>query len=194
MSQDKYVGAAIPPAQAEDSSSPALPADVENAMFENVAPVRLPAGRSDAIKAHLMQRVRAERQPQLTTVQADQGDWMPFLPKVHIKHLHRDGDTLTYLLRLEPGAILVPHDHPQDEECIVLDGEVRIGRTVARTGAYHLAPKGLPHDAIVSDTGALLFLRGAVPDASQVRWASLGTLAALSPSPVRDFIRRYWPN
>lgn len=194
MSQDKRVDATVPDPAPDDLSNPALPPDVENAMFENIAPVALSRQRSDAIKARLMQRVRADRQPHLTTIHADEGDWQPFLPKVRIKHLQRSGDTLTYLLRLEPGAILVPHEHPQDEECIVLEGEVRIGATLARTGAYHLAPKGMAHDAIVSDTGALLFLRGAVPEASQVRWASLGTLAALSPDPVRNFIRRYWHN
>jgi quercetin dioxygenase-like cupin family protein len=186
MSQDK------PYAAAPDEDA-GLPQELETAMFENLAPAgSLDPQRNAAIKSRLMRRVRAERQPGLTTIQADEGDWKPFLPKVRIKTLQQSGDTLTYLLRLEPGAILVPHDHPQDEECIVLEGEVRIGQTVARAGAYHLAPKGMAHDSIVSDNGALLFLRGAVPDASQVRWASLGTLAALSPEPLRNFIMSHW--
>lgn len=187
MSQDKPINPAVPDAET------GLPRELESAMFENLAPAAtLDPQRSAAMKSRLMQRVHADRQPHLTTVQADEGDWKPFLPKVRIKTLQRSGDTLSYLLRLEPGAILVPHDHPQDEECIVLEGEVRIGQTVARTGAYHLAPKGMPHDAIVSDTGALLYLRGAVPDARQVRWASLATVAALSPEPVRKFIMNHW--
>lgn len=184
-------------AEADGLDAFGLPQDVENAMFNSLDGSALSGQRSAAIKARVLRRVRARRQAllsdrQLSTLPAGEDGWRPFLPKVSIKPLQRVGDNLTYLLKLEPGAILVPHDHPQDEECIVLSGEVRIGETVAHTGDYHFAPKGVPHGAIVSDTGALLFLRGAVPAAHQVRWASLGTLAAFSPEPVRRFIRRYW--
>ena len=53
---------------------------------------------------------------------------------------------------------------------MVLEGEVRIGTMTVRQGAYHLAPAGVPHEPISSETGALLFLRGAIPAARQVRW------------------------
>ena len=53
---------------------------------------------------------------------------------------------------------------------MVLEGEVRIGDLVVRQGSYHLAPAGVPHEPISSESGALLFLRGAIPRASQVRW------------------------
>jgi hypothetical protein len=53
---------------------------------------------------------------------------------------------------------------------MVLEGEVSIGDLIVRQGAYHLAPKGVAHDPICSESGALLFLRGAIPDAKQVRW------------------------
>lgn len=194
MTEDKRPSAAQAADQADSLCDPALPSDVENAMFESLNGHALTPQRSSAIKARLMQRVRQTRLPHLTTIQADEGEWKPFLPKVRIKTLQQSGDSMSYLLRLEAGAILVPHDHPQDEECIVLEGEVRFGDTVARAGAYHLAPKGMAHDAIFSDTGALLYLHGAIPAASQVRWASLATLAALSPEPIRNFIRRHWQN
>ncbi|MEY2633446.1 MAG: hypothetical protein RIR00_2100 [Pseudomonadota bacterium] len=185
------------PQEAAAMDEPALPRDVESAMYNSLDSTALSPERNRAIKSRLMQRVRQQRRNLLSdqclsTLPAAEGEWRPFLPKVSIRHLQRVGDSLTYLLKLEPGAILVPHDHPQDEECIVLSGEVRIGETVARTGDYHFAPKGVAHGAIVSDTGALLFLRGAVPAANQVHWASLGTLAAFSPEPVRQFIRRHW--
>jgi len=65
---------------------------------------------------------------------------------------------------------VLPHVHGQDEECMVLEGEVRIGDLVVRAGAYHLAPRGVAHEPISSEHGALLFLRGAIPAAGQVRW------------------------
>ena len=192
MSNDHRPDVPSEEATADSIVDPGLPRDVENAMFESLGAAALTAQRSEAIRSRLMQRVRDATTPRLTTIQAEDGEWRPFLPKVRIKTLQQSGQSMSYLLRLEPGAILVPHEHPQDEECFVLEGEVRFGDTVARVGAYHLAPKGQAHDAIVSDTGALLYLHGAIPAASQVRWASLGTLAAFSPEPLRKFIRHYW--
>jgi len=132
-----------------------------------------PAHPLDAIDAatireRVFKRIRSTRD--LTTIQAAEGEWAPFSPKVSIKVLRRDVDTQSYLLRLEPGAVLLPHVHDHDEECMVLEGEVRIGDLVVRQGAYHLAPRGVVHEPIVSEGGALLFLRGAIPAASQVRW------------------------
>lgn len=194
MSNDHRPDVPSEEATADSYVDPGLPRDVENAMFESLGAAPLSAERSEAIRSRLMQRVRHAATPRLTTIQAEDGEWRPFLPRVRIKTLQQTGQSMSYLLRLEPGAILVPHEHPQDEECFVLEGEVRFGDIVARAGAYHLAPKGLAHEAIVSDTGALLYLHGAIPAASQVRWASLGTLAALSPEPLRNFIRRHWQN
>lgn len=116
-----------------------------------------------ALRERLLARARRAPPPGLRTVRADEGDWRPLLPRVYLKPLAREGDTLTYLLRLDPGAIVPPHEHPQNEECIVLAGEVSMGDLVLHAGDYHLAPRGVPHRALQSGTGALLFLRGAVP-------------------------------
>jgi quercetin dioxygenase-like cupin family protein len=35
---------------------------------------------------------------------------------------------------LYPGASLPAHDHPADEECLVLEGEVMLGDIVGRAG------------------------------------------------------------
>lgn len=120
------------------------------------------------IRERLHRRIRAAAA--ITTVQPEDGAWEPFSPKVTIKILRRDVHTQSYLLKLEAGAVLLPHVHGQDEECMVLEGEVRIGDLVVRQGAYHLAPKGVAHEPIRSNGGAVLFLRGAIPSAGQVRW------------------------
>ena len=120
------------------------------------------------IRERLHRRIRASAA--ITTVQPEDGAWEPFSPKVTIKILRRDVHTQSYLLKLEAGAVLLPHVHGQDEECMVLEGEVRIGELVVRQGAYHLAPKGVAHEPIRSNGGAVLFLRGAIPSAGQVRW------------------------
>lgn len=103
------------------------------------------------------------------TIDADDGDWQPFLDGIRIKVLREDAGVLSYLLQLAPGATLPPHRHPQDEECVVLQGRLHVGRSLQLgPGGYHLAHAGALHASISTPTGATIFLRGAVPDAGQV--------------------------
>ncbi len=169
---------------------------VRDALLDAIKPEFPESNRVQAVKQRLMQRVAADRsvaEPDargLLTVHADEGNWKAFLPNVSIKVLRQEKDTLTYLLKLEPGATLLPHDHPQDEECIVLSGEARIGDLVVRAGDYHCAPAGKPHGVIRSERGAILFLRGAVPAANQVRW-NASMLATLAKASMRKFVDRW---
>lgn len=124
--------------------------------------------RARVIRRRLMERV-AEADASHLTIGGDEGEWQPFLAGVAIKVLREHDGVLSYLLRLEPGATLPPHRHPQDEECIVLDGRLRVGsRVEIGPGGYHLAHGGALHATITTATGATIFLRGAVPEASQV--------------------------
>jgi quercetin dioxygenase-like cupin family protein len=63
---------------------------------------------------------------------------------------------------MEPGAVLPPHEHPADEECLVLEGEIEFGEIVARAGDYHMAPEGVPHGHTRSPKGGLMFVRGGI--------------------------------
>jgi anti-sigma factor ChrR (cupin superfamily) len=115
-----------------------------------------------------MERV-ADADTSHLTIDANAGDWKPFLDGVVIKVLRRQGAVLSYFLRLAPGAKLPPHRHPLDEECVVLEGRLRVGTQVEfGPGAYHLAHGGALHATISTAVGATIFLRGAVPDASLV--------------------------
>jgi quercetin dioxygenase-like cupin family protein len=121
-----------------------------------------------AIRRRLMERV-ADADGSHLTIGADEGRWQPFLDGVAIKVLREQAGVLSYLLRLAPGATLPPHRHPQDEECLVLEGRLRVGSTLEiGPGGYHLAHGGALHATIRSETGATVFLRGAVPDTSQL--------------------------
>ncbi len=124
-----------------------------------------PAPNARRIKRRLFERV-ADADVSHLTIAADQGDWQPFLDGVMIKVLHEGEQTLSYLLRLAPGATLPPHRHRIDEECVVLEGLLRVGsRIELGAGAYHLAHRGALHATISSQTGATIFLRGAAPQA-----------------------------
>jgi len=120
------------------------------------------------IRRRLMQRVADADVSHVTVDRAD-GHWQPLLAGVEIKVLREHLGLLSYLLRLEPGATLPPHRHPVDEECVVLEGRLRIGSQIELgPGGYHLAHAGALHAMISTVGGATIYLRGAVPDASQV--------------------------
>lgn len=137
--------------------------------FPNPGPCSPSApGPARHIRRRLMARI-ADADERHLTIDADEGDWLPFVEGIAIKVLREDRDSLSYLLRLAPGASIPPHRHPRDEECLVLEGRLRVGSKIdIGPGGYHLAQQGALHATISSETGATIFLRGAVPQASQL--------------------------
>ena len=143
-----------------------FPQSIAGYMAEAVRAAPLDPMAERFMKSRLMTRVRdLERRGVTSTVRPDQGEWEKFSPRIKLKVLRReaDGSSMSYLLKLEPGAFLVPHKHSMDEECVVLEGEVMIGTELVGPGSYHLAPRGMVHQPIRSEHGAILFIRGKEP-------------------------------
>ena len=127
-------------------------------------PVHPDPERAALLRARVLKRVSAGMAPDPhLTVRARERRWHNISPGVDIKLLRRSTDTETYILRLAAGMRLPPHDHPLDEECLVLEGDVWLGNTHAFAGDYHMGRRGIPHGEIHTDAGCLLFLRGAKP-------------------------------
>ena len=117
------------------------------------------------IRRRVLERV-ADAEDSSLTVGADEGLWQPFAKGVRIKVLRQHQGVMSYLLRLAPGACLPAHRHPMDEECIVLQGTLKVGtRNEVGPGCYHRALQGTLHASVSTVTGATIFVRGAVPDA-----------------------------
>jgi quercetin dioxygenase-like cupin family protein len=128
--------------QAADPVSPVLAARIKHRVLDRIA-------RSES--SHL-------------TVPSTGGEWQAFKHGVDIKVLHEANGVMSYLLRLAPGAVVDAHRHPIDEECVVLQGTVRIGdELTVLAGGFHLAHQNTLHAPISSELGATLFLRGASP-------------------------------
>lgn len=120
------------------------------------------------MRRRLLERV-ADTEDRHLTVLPESAGWQPFVEGVQIKVLHENEGILSYLLRFEPGARLEAHRHPVDEECVVLDGVLKVGsRVEVGPGGYHLARAGSLHAGISTETGATLFLRGAEPHVDQL--------------------------
>jgi quercetin dioxygenase-like cupin family protein len=89
--------------------------------------------------------------------------WVELLPKAHAKLLFTDGEAESYMIRLEPGAWAPAHEHPADEECLVLEGSLWQGDVFLKAGDFHVARPGMKHGELRTDTGALVFIRYAKP-------------------------------
>jgi quercetin dioxygenase-like cupin family protein len=104
--------------------------------------------------------------PGARTVVAASGEWVALAPGVDKRELHVDHvhGFRAMFVRMAPGSVLPAHDHPEDEECLMLEGEIVIGDLVLGAGDWHLAPKGRPHAEIRSPKGGLLYVRAALDE------------------------------
>lgn len=147
-----------------------LDAEMLDALLVELKPIAPPADRAASLRERILTAARAAAgdtdkarasagDTDKITVPPDAGEWVAIAPKVSIKMLHATPESRAFLLRLKPGGRLAPHDHPGDEECMVLEGEVYLAGVHATAGTFHLAPKGSHHGEIRSETGALLYLR-----------------------------------
>jgi hypothetical protein len=137
-----------------------------------LAAAQRPAEADDAalarVRGRLMKRIAADSVQHHHTVLADAGRWHALLPGIERKVLFEAGGVMSYLLRFAPGAVLPAHRHPVDEECVVLEGTLRIGALVLPAGSYHRVRQDVLDADSSSDAGALVFLRGASPAAGQL--------------------------
>lgn len=126
------------------------------------------ASQARHIRRRLFERV-ADADTSHLCVAADAGEWQPFGRGVRIKVLHEADGVMSYLLRMEPGSCLPPHRHPEVEETLVVEGEIRVGtHAVEGPGSYQRAAVGSLHATTTTQTGALLFVRAASPSVEQV--------------------------
>lgn len=162
----------------DDSNDENLSMAFTTALLESQTPIAPDAARGARMRAKLLAAVRAEKTAAqnssdvvnikgghvdvngLYTLRAPEGTWIKMSADIEVKLLRSDSQSRSYLMRMHPGARVPPHQHTDvEEECYVLEGEAYIGDLHLRAGDFHLAPRGVPHDWLCSDTGALLLLR-----------------------------------
>jgi ChrR Cupin-like domain len=149
--------AAFAAGQAPEPIDPRLHGKVRRRLLGRIA---------DAETSHLT--VPADRHAAAHEAAPETPPWRPFLEGIRIKVLQRSGGVMSYLLEFAPGAVLPPHRHPQDEECIVLEGALRIGTLTLQAGGFHMAKKDALHAPITTLDGAVIYLRGAIPEVDQL--------------------------
>lgn len=131
------------------------------AVAEALSPAELPAELRARMRERVLQRLAAEPPARTLTQRSAQGQWLPVVTGVSVKILRQDPGTrnVTYLLRMQPGATLPAHEHSQDEECLVIEGELWMGDHVVRAGDWHVARAGSTHLDFRTKTGCTVLIR-----------------------------------
>ncbi len=98
------------------------------------------------------------------TITSESGTWRAIGRGVDVKLLHADRARgfRTMLMRIAPGGVLPAHAHADDEECVLIEGEIFVGAIRLGVGDWHLAPKGEMHPDITSPRGGLFYIRTAL--------------------------------
>ena len=162
-----------------------LPAPLVQTLLDAVKPAVLTSAVAERVHTRLLDKLLSEdgskdAQPRAAGMLANAcitllgstgpGDgWVELLPKAHAKLLFTDGEAESYMIRLEPGAWAPAHEHPADEECLVLEGSLWQGDVFLTAGDFHVARPGMKHGELRTDTGALVFIRYAKPLAQYIQ-------------------------
>lgn len=96
--------------------------------------------------------------PGTTTRRAANADWQQHDEGISYRVLKVDErlQRRTLLVKMLPGAILKSHIHSFEEECLVIEGDLRYGDLVLHAGDYHHAWAGAHHADGVTAGGCLL--------------------------------------
>lgn len=133
---------------------------------------RLEAGRVQVWKS--WEPVAAdELAPGILTVRADRDDlWeRTDCPGVLVKRLHVDpaARRVTMLVRMAAGSSYPGHRHAAREECLVLEGSLRVGTCRLERGDYQVATRGSAHLEQATDEGCLLLISSSMDDELHAR-------------------------
>ena len=135
---------------------------VERALVAGVAPAELATEQRDRLRNLVLEKARDATPEGTITLRSTETPWVEWGPHIQIKVLRRDpvAGMQTILARMQPGGVMPAHRHRRDEEFVVLEGECHIGTHRLAAGDVHLAQAGSWHEAVTTQTGVVVLLRG----------------------------------
>ena len=145
------------------ASSATLEPDVRLSLDGALCPQRPgDAALIERVRGRVLAAVSGKTQALHHTVRAGQGVWEIVAPGIERKVLWESHEAVSCLMRVAAGVSVCSHDHPIDEECVVLEGSLRIGDDLLlQPGDFHVGLKGVQHGIVGTDTGVLVYLRSA---------------------------------
>jgi anti-sigma factor ChrR (cupin superfamily) len=146
-------------------NKPIIDAAVAAALAQAIAPAELSQTERRAMHDRILARIHAPPPPLTQTIRATEMSWVSAGPGVEVMVLRSSDERndQTVLIRMQPGSVVVGHRHTQEEECLILEGEVFIGEHRLMRGDMHVAHPGAVHEPIRAPHGALLLIRSERP-------------------------------
>ena len=152
--------------------------------IEGLALVAAPAEPPAAVRARLLERIEREQpaasNPQvwrnwspdqenrdLLIVRQNEGPWQETgVAGVRVRRLLVDParNQFTAMVRMDPGTSYPRHVHNGAEECLVLEGDIRMGDAVLHAGDYQYAPPDTLHGVQSTEKGCLLLITSSLSD------------------------------
>ena len=131
------------------------------AMAVDIQPVSMDEQQNARLKQKVMSRIKSPATSEGIIVHAAQVDWIELNEFLSIKVLTRDvhNKVQTSYWRLQPGAVIPWHSHQNQEDCLVLEGDLSVGEQCLMAGDFNQMDKGTSHGPITTVGGALLYLK-----------------------------------
>ena len=142
-----------------------LPQDLQDSLAAAVRPAELGAEQRARLRTRTLELAREQSPEGTRTLRGGEDAWIEIAPFVQVRELHRDeaAGMHTSLMRMRPGGVVPPHRHEREEEFIILEGECHIGTHRLVAGDVHIAAAGSWHEAVTTETGVVVLLRGEYP-------------------------------
>jgi anti-sigma factor ChrR (cupin superfamily) len=102
----------------------------------------------------------------LHVVRSGEGQWEAIAPGVKAKQLYVDPerDSITMMVRMEPGSRYAAHRHAGPEQCYVLEGDLFDGSQTFHAGDFQCAVKDSVHGIQSTRGGCLLLIVSSLHD------------------------------
>jgi len=148
-----------------------LPESILLALGDAVKPAELSQEQRDRMRQRTIDKARQAAPEGTITRRAAESPWIAIAPKVQVRQLVRDKHSRTHmsLVRMQPGGIMPAHRHELEETFVVLEGDCHIGHHHLGAGDAHVAAAGSWHEAVTTQNGVLVLLKGEFPYPSAAR-------------------------
>lgn len=132
--------------------------DINVAIASSLLPTSPAPEVANRIKQKLMSSIQAGAGHH-QFIFANQGEWKTIATGVEVKLLHKSETGKSLLIKMAADSSLPHHEHEQDEESFVVEGQVWLDGILCYPGDYHHATAGGYHRDIHTKTGCILLVR-----------------------------------
>ena len=132
--------------------------DINASIASQLLPTSPAPEVASRIKLKLMGRIQAGAGHH-QFIFANQGEWKTIANGVEVKLLHKNESGKSLLIKMAANSTLPYHEHAQDEESFVVEGEVWLDGILCYPGDYHHASAGGYHRDTHTATGCMLLVR-----------------------------------